>query len=280
MQVQILPGVPKFNRPGSVADFRTRVSETRGACSTHARDASPRSSIDRARDYGSRDEGASPSGGNIVLCSDQVMEDEMVPTTSVLNRPTLVLNSRWQAVHVTTVMEAISLVVKRSAVILDPETFETHVLDSWDAASKARKLFEGRVIRSAKMTLAEPEIILLKQYDGRGERSVVFSRRNIFKRDKHTCQYCGAQPPVDELTIDHILPKSRRGVSSWTNCVLSCIDCNKRKANRTPEEAKMTLRKKPVKPDWESLAHIPTKARRESWKQFIDRSYWEAPLNS
>jgi len=206
------------------------------------------------------------------------MASAAVKASPVLARPVLILNSRWEPVHVSSVQEAIGLVAKGSAVIIDPETYETHVLDSWDAVSRARQIFEGRVIRSSRLVLAEPEVVLLKDYDGRGERSVVFSRRNIFKRDHHTCVYCGKQPKVDELTIDHVIPKSRGGKSEWTNCVLACMECNKRKSSKTLAEAKMTLRKAPVKPSWASLSHIPVKARRESWQKFLNRAYWESDL--
>ena len=69
-------------------------------------------------------------------------------------------------------------------------------------------------------------------------------------RDRETCQYCGARPGTRELTIDHVVPRVQGGVSSWENCVLACMDCNRRKANRTPEEARMALLERPVKPRW------------------------------
>lgn len=203
-----------------------------------------------------------------------------VAVASVLKRPVLVLNKSWEPMHVTSVQEAICLVAKGSAVIIDPETFETHILDSWDAVSKAKHLFEGRVIRSSRLVLVEPEVIRLNEYEGRGERSVVFSRRNIFKRDKHTCMYCGKQPPTSELTVDHVLPKSRGGKSEWTNCVLACVTCNAKKANKTPDEAKMKMRKIPTKPKWSSLNQVSPKVRRESWKQFLDKAYWDSELQA
>ena len=79
---------------------------------------------------------------------------------------------------------------------------------------------------------------MLAEYDRLPTAAVSFSRRNIFKRDHWTCQYCGRQPGGDELTIDHVVPRSQGGVSTWENCVLACIDCNKRKADRTPAQAR------------------------------------------
>ena len=85
--------------------------------------------------------------------------------------------------------------------------------------------------------LRVPEVITLTGYDRLPTRAVTFSRRNIFKRDRFQCQYCGVNPGGEELTIDHVVPRAQGGVSSWTNCVLACIDCNKRKADRTPQQA-------------------------------------------
>jgi 5-methylcytosine-specific restriction endonuclease McrA len=197
---------------------------------------------------------------------------------AVLDRPTLVLNKRWEPLHLAPVKEAICLVAKGSARIIDPKTFEAHDLRTWGDVSKARAKFADAVIRSPRMVLVPPEVIVLTRYEGQAERSVVFSRRNLFKRDRYTCMYCGAQPGPEALTVDHIVPKSRGGVSSWTNCVMACLECNKRKANRTPDEAGMKLRKVPKKPSWRALAQVPPRERRVSWDQFISRSYWEIEL--
>jgi 5-methylcytosine-specific restriction endonuclease McrA len=109
--------------------------------------------------------------------------------------------------------------------------------------------------------------------------AVTFSRRNVFKRDHWTCQYCGVQPGGDELTIDHVLPRSQGGVSAWDNCVLACIDCNKRKADRTPEQARMKLRKLPVRPAWKPM-YTRDCVRIESWSNFVSETYWNVTLES
>jgi 5-methylcytosine-specific restriction endonuclease McrA len=196
----------------------------------------------------------------------------------VLSRPVLLLNKRWDPISTTTVREAIGLVAKGSAFVVDPETFERHDLGSWGAVSKAARALGQDVIRSQHLAIVPPEVVVLSAYDGRGERSVVFSRRNIFKRDRYTCQYCGVQPGPENLTIDHIVPRSRGGISSWENCVLACLECNKRKADRTPEQAGMKLRKIPKKPSWRALAQVHPAVRRESWEQFLGRAYWEIEL--
>jgi 5-methylcytosine-specific restriction endonuclease McrA len=202
----------------------------------------------------------------------------MESTARLLDRQTLVLNRGWQAIQVTSVREAIGLVAKGSAFVLEPGTYERHDLLSWADVSKAKARVGDAVIRSPRLVILPPEVIVLKNYDGQGEKSVIFSRRNLFKRDRYTCQYCGVQPGPESLTIDHVMPKSRGGISNWENCVLACIECNKRKSNRTPDEAGLKLRKIPKKPSWRILTQVPPKEHRESWKAFLSKAYWEVEL--
>ena len=199
-------------------------------------------------------------------------------TMAVLERRALVLNRAWAPIRTASVKEAIGLVAKGAAMIIEPETYETHDLRSWGDVSRARARLGDAVVRSARLVLLAPEVILLRVYPGQGERSVVFSRKNLFKRDHYTCQYCGAQPGPEELTVEHVLPRSRGGFSTWENCVLACVPCNKRKANRTPEQAGMRLRRGPRKPSWKALARVPSHERRESWDRFLGRAYWEVEL--
>lgn len=199
----------------------------------------------------------------------------------VLEQPVLVLNKRWEAIHLASVKEAIGLVAKGSAMIIEPGTLQTHHLLSWNDVSKAQKEFGGARIRSCHLALVPPKVILLTKYEKLGERSVVFSRRNLFKRDRYTCQYCGAQPADHgELTMDHVVPRSKGGQSTWENAVLACVGCNKRKSDRTPEAAGMKLRKIPKKPSWRMLAQVPKGQRDETWEQFLSRAYWEVELES
>ncbi len=196
----------------------------------------------------------------------------------VLERPTLVLNKRWRPIQVCSVREAIGLVAKGSAKIIDPADFSQVDFMTWADVSKSRAKHGDLMIRSTKLSIIPPEVIVLNKYEGEGEKSVVFSRRNLFKRDKYTCMYCGVQPGPEELTVDHIMPKSRGGISSWENCALACVECNKRKANRTPDEAGMKLRRVPKKPSWKTLAQVAPRDRRESWEQFLSKAYWEIEL--
>lgn len=200
-------------------------------------------------------------------------------TVQVLDNQTLVLNKHWAPIQVTTVKEAIGLVAKGHAKIIDAETYQVHDLLSWADVTKAKQVLESDKIHSVRLVMTAPEVIMLTTYDGLGERSVVFSRRNLFKRDHHTCQYCGVQPEASELTIDHIVPKSKGGKSTWENCVLACVPCNKRKADRSLADSGLKLRKVPKKPSWKALIQASAKQKRKSWEQFVSEAYWNVELD-
>jgi 5-methylcytosine-specific restriction endonuclease McrA len=195
-------------------------------------------------------------------------------TVRVLQRPTLVLNRNWQPVNVATVARALVLLWNEAARVVDVADYQTF---SWNNWSKLRPRDDEAFVQAISMRLRVPEVIALSSYDRLPESAVTFSRRNVFKRDRYVCQYCGSQPGVDELTIDHVVPRSQGGVSSWTNCVLACIACNKRKADRTPREAGMTLRREPVRPVWKPV-YADHHLRLESWSKFVSEVYWNAEL--
>ena len=120
--------------------------------------------------------------------------------------------------------------------MVDPNDYQLYTWADWSRLGPR----EGeQFIQAVRLRLRVPEVVALTGYDRLPMGAVTFSRRNVFKRDHYTCQYCGAQPGSEELTIDHVLPRSQGGMSSWENCVLACMACNKRKADRTPEQARM-----------------------------------------
>ena len=122
-------------------------------------------------------------------------------------------------------------------------------------------------------------IIRLLIYDRLPRTNVKFTRRNIFARDSNRCQYCGRKFPTSELSLDHIVPRSRGGVSSWTNIVCCCIKCNVRKGGRTPAEAHMRLIREPVKPKRSPMITLRLGHEKyASWKQFLDAAYWNVEL--
>ena len=106
-----------------------------------------------------------------------------------------------------------------------------------------------------------------------------FNRKNVFARDANRCQYCNRNQPTSELSLDHVIPKSKGGPTTWDNIVCACVACNVRKGGRTPREAGMVLTRKPRKPRYSPLLtvklHNPKYA---SWKSFVDKAYWLADL--
>ncbi|MCO4743952.1 MAG: HNH endonuclease [Proteobacteria bacterium] len=108
--------------------------------------------------------------------------------------------------------------------------------------------YDGLEVRSPSRSFTLPAVIRLRQYLRQVRRAVPYSRRNVLIRDALTCQYCGSQPPRGKLTIDHVLPRSRGGDTSWDNIVTACAPCNSRKGSRTPAEARMPLRRRPMQP--------------------------------
>jgi 5-methylcytosine-specific restriction endonuclease McrA len=193
----------------------------------------------------------------------------MVPSNDVLSRPTLVLNRSWQPIHVTTVVRALVMLWNDSARVVEPEEYRVYDWEEWLTLAPA----EGAsCIRTPRVRVRVPEVVALQHYDRLPLASVTFSRRNVAKRDHHTCQYCGAQPGVEGLTIDHVVPRAQGGQSSWSNCVAACLKCNARKADRTPEQAGMRLRKSPARPDWKPLyaSHGPGHTLPiPSWSKFL-----------
>jgi 5-methylcytosine-specific restriction endonuclease McrA len=186
-------------------------------------------------------------------------------TTNVLELPTLVLNRYWQPIHITTVVRALVLLWNDSARVVEPEEFQLYDWDEWAALEAAGG---EPCIRSARLRLRVPEVVSLAHYDRLPSTAVTFSRRNVAKRDHSTCQYCGAQPGSEAITIDRVVPRSQGGTSSWTNCVAACEDCNAHKADRTPEQAGMRLRRRPTRPAWKPL-YSAVGVRNPRWDRFL-----------
>ncbi len=194
--------------------------------------------------------------------------------TSVLERPTLVLNRNWQPVGVAPVSRALVKVWNESARIVDPNDFQQYGWEDWSLIEpKADEAF----IQTQWLRLKVPEVVTLTKYDRLPTKVVAFSRRNVFKRDNFTCQYCECRPGSEELTIDHVVPRAQGGISSWGNCVLACVECNHHKGNRTPDQALMPLLKPPVRPIW-NPSYARSGARLESWSKFVSDAYWNIEL--
>ena len=145
--------------------------------------------------------------------------------SAFLNRRVLVLNQSYEPIMIIGAKRAIILILSEKV----------------DALENYREL-----IHSAYLTLPLPSVIKLKQYARIRRKDIVLSRKNILKRDNHTCQYCGIRSVP--MTIDHIIPRHRGGEDSWYNMVAACVFCNSRKGNKTPRESQMKLTKRARKP--------------------------------
>lgn len=196
--------------------------------------------------------------------------------SATLQQPTLVLNQAWQPVGIVTVARALIKVWNEAAYVIDPDTFQRHTWSDWSAHKpKAGESY----ISTSRSPLRVPEVITLTTYDRLPPHRVTFTRRNVFRRDRFTCQYCGIRPGSEELTIDHVMPRAQGGVSSWTNCVLACVTCNRTKANRTPVQAGMPLRKTPRRPLWVPWCDAGG-VRIDSWSRFVSDAYWNMALDA
>ena len=128
-------------------------------------------------------------------------------------------------------------------------------------------------IRSPSRTLRTPSVVRLRKTGATRKHAVRFSRVNVYTRDGFRCQYCGERKEMRDLNYDHVVPRVRGGHTVWENIVTSCYACNDRKGSRTPEEAGMTLRRKPFKPT--SLPVTPafrvSSEMPEVWLPYCDR---------
>lgn len=133
------------------------------------------------------------------------------------------------------------------------------------------------VVRSPSIEIKVPSVVVLKDYV-KPQKRVAFTRFNVFLRDEFSCQYCGAK---GELTFDHVLPRSKGGVTSWENVVASCSPCNLKKGSRSLKQVGFSLRKKPGQPDAMELMNMgrkfPPNYLHESWMDFL---YWDAELDA
>ncbi len=208
----------------------------------------------------------------------------MVAGSAAINCNVLVLNRHYLAIRVVNARRAFSLLCRRLAEVIHIEEGEylSYDFESWCEVSEFKRNFEPQAhdwIRTVRFDIAVPRIIRLAIFDRLPKQEVKFNRRNIFARDHNRCQYCGRKFPTTELSLDHVVPRSRGGQSTWDNIVCCCLKCNIRKGGRTPEEAHMHLQTKPRKPHRNPVISVKlSDGRYASWKQFLDQAYWTVEL--
>lgn len=149
------------------------------------------------------------------------------------------------------------------SVLLLNASYEPLRIISWQRA--VTLVFCGKVeiveeydhdIRSVSIVVKAPAVVRLLKYARIGRKTPPLSRTNILARDNFQCQYCARDLSSREATLDHVMPRSRGGKTTWQNIVCCCSSCNRRKGGRTPREASMALLKVPVQPDWLPVLHI------------------------
>jgi 5-methylcytosine-specific restriction endonuclease McrA len=160
----------------------------------------------------------------------------------------LVLNATYEPINVCTVRRAAVLVLKEKAEVLEGADTQ---------------------LRSERMTMERPMVIRLVAYVRipRDAHRRKITRKAVLARDSWTCQYCGSRKPG--LTVDHVIPRSRGGLSVWENIVASCAPCNRRKGNRLPREIQMHPRKRPKAPGPTVFIRIAAPTIPPAWQQYL-----------
>ena len=205
-------------------------------------------------------------------------------TASALGSSVLVLNRNYLAIRVIDVKRALSLLCRELAEVIhvDQGRYTSYGFTEWCDLSKLARRFEPDAhdwIKTVRIDIAVPRIIRLAIYDRLPKQDVKFNRRNIYARDSNRCQYCGKRFSTTELSLDHVVPRSQGGQSTWENIVCACLQCNIKKGGRTPEQAHLKLITQPVKPRRNPVLSIKLNdGRYASWKAFLDNAYWSVEL--
>ena len=169
----------------------------------------------------------------------------------VLNDPVLVLNQSYEPLNVCGVRRALVLLCRERAQTLETGEGELH---------------------AATAVFDVPSVIRLLHMVKRPVLTRRLSRREVFYRDRFTCQYCGRQ--TRDLTLDHVVPRVHGGVHSWDNVVAACVPCNHRKAGRTPRQAGMRLKREPAPPRLNPFAHLMHRQLPDQWSVYLP---WKQP---
>ncbi|PKN01608.1 MAG: HNH endonuclease [Elusimicrobia bacterium HGW-Elusimicrobia-1] len=193
----------------------------------------------------------------------------------------LVLNRNYYAIQITSWQRAIGLLYVEHAEVVDEE-YRTYDFKDWLEISRMMGNGASSFVRTPSFRIAIPEVIALKFYDKLPSSEVKFTRKNIYEHYAHKCCYCGKKFPTSGLNLDHVIPRSRGGRTSWDNIVTSCVRCNIKKGSRFPAEAGMKLLVPPSKPRWSGALSLAIRANvkiKTSWQKFVDNVYWNIELD-
>ena len=183
-----------------------------------------------------------------------------------LDKPVLVLNKLWHAIRIVPAIRALTLLFTDKASAVDGEDYSMY---SWEEWIKITVVEDDECITTSSSLLKIPKVIVLSKYDKFPKKGMKLTKKNIFLRDHFTCQYSGQIVSLNDADIDHVNPKSRGGKTSWNNLVVCSKEINRKKANRTPEEAGLRLLKPPSKPSSQVIYIDPQMKVDPYWEKFI-----------
>jgi 5-methylcytosine-specific restriction endonuclease McrA len=195
--------------------------------------------------------------------------------SSTLDCSVLVLNRFYMAVRVVDVRRAMTLLYRGCAevITIEEDSYTNYDFDSWCEMSQLHameKQIGEEFLRTPHQEVQVPRIVRLVLYDKVPRSTVRFNRKNLFARDGYRCQYCGQTRPMSQLSLDHVVPRSQGGKTTWENVVCSCMNCNSKKGGRTPTEANMRLLTHPIRPHANpGMVATLEDPRYESWKTFL-----------
>jgi len=185
------------------------------------------------------------------------------------------------AVHVVGVRRAFSLLCRELAEVIHQEDgrFANYDFEAWrencDDRVDIKKPHEDW-IRAVNFEIQVPRVIRLLRYDKLPSRALRLNRHTVFARDEHRCQYCGHRFATSQLSLDHVIPSSRGGDTTWENVVCCCVGCNIRKGGRTPAEAHMKLVAKPIRPKRSPLITLKLRnPKYECWHTWVEGAFCE-----
>ncbi len=182
----------------------------------------------------------------------------------------LVLNKNWQAINVKTPAEALSMMIAGTATGLNVIGHDDMIPLCWNDWKSLHVTDNEPFVSTVKGKIKIPKIIVLCNFNQVPKRRPKFTAKNLWERDKGMCQYTGKKLSPKEGNIDHVIPRSRGGQTSWTNCVLSHKDINAKKGNKTPNEAGLKLLKQPIEPvSMPTTAYIKNNHNIPEWKWFL-----------
>jgi 5-methylcytosine-specific restriction endonuclease McrA len=197
----------------------------------------------------------------------------VIKKPQILSKAVLVLNKNWQSIRFETVRDAIVKGYSGTAIFLDvdPTNSTTYTWSEWVKKYSWSRDYETTedCINTVNSKILVPRIIILTRYGRIPNTDVKLTKRNLFIRDNFRCQYSNEKLSMDDGTMDHIIPRSRGGQTSWDNVVLCSVEMNTKKGNRTPQEAGMSLLKVPKKPFWNPIFTYYVKEIHPSWKRFL-----------